>query len=131
MNNVTLLGRMVRDPEIKYTQTGKVYARFTLAVDRIGVKAGEGVQTADFIPCVCWGTLAERLGNTVRKGQRLLVDRGTISVSSYKDKEGNPESSFNVNVLSFTYIEKKENAANGTYEGIGQPAGDPFDEVPF
>ena len=129
MNNVTLLGRLTRDPEIKYTQTGKVYARFTLAVDRAGVKAGEGVQTVDFIPCVCWGPMAERLGNTVRKGQRLLVDRGAISTGSYKDKDGLQRNSFTVNVLSYTYIERK---GENTFSGEpGMPAGEPFDDIPF
>lgn len=154
MNNVTLLGRLTKDPEINYTPTGKVYARFTLAVDRVGVKGGEGVQTADFIPCVCWGQQAERLGNTVHKGQRLLVDRGSINTGTYKDKDGNTRSSFSVNVLSFTYIEKREGTGqpnfegNGTYDkgsrsasgaagegnyngGYGRIADEPMTDIPF
>ena len=125
MNNVILIGRLTRDPEVKYTQGGKVYARFTLAVDRIGVKAAEGVQTADFIPCIIWGQQAELLGNSVHKGQRLLIDRGTITTSSYKDANGDAKMAINVNVLSFTYIEKRESNPSGV------PAKTEFDNIPF
>ena len=67
MNKVILIGRLTKDPEVRYTQTGKAVARFTLAVDRRFVRrdADSGQQTADFIPIVVWDKLAEVCGNNL------------------------------------------------------------------
>ena len=73
MNKVILMGRLVRDPEVRYTHTGKVVAQFTLAVDRPFTNQ-DGQREADFINCVLWGKPAELLGNGVHKGQKVLVE---------------------------------------------------------
>lgn len=72
MNKVILLGRLTKDCNTKYTQTGKCVTTFTLAVNRPTTKDGE--QQADFVPVVLWGKVAETVGNYVHKGQRLLVE---------------------------------------------------------
>jgi len=84
MNKVILVGRLTKDPEVRYTQTGKVVATFTLAVDRF---TGQGQKEADFIPVVVWGKVAEVCGNNLTKGQKVLVD-GRLQVRSYEDKQG-------------------------------------------
>lgn len=84
MNKVILVGRLTKDPEVRYTQTGKVVATFTLAVDRF---TGQGQKEADFIPVVVWGKVAEVCGNNLTKGQKVLVD-GRLQVRSYDDKQG-------------------------------------------
>ena len=71
MNKIILLGRLTRDPEVRYTPTGKVVCQFTLAVDRPFANQ-EGQREADFIPVVIWGKQAETCGNSLTKGQRLL-----------------------------------------------------------
>ena len=80
MNNAILLGRITKDPELRTTQGGTPYCRFTLAVDR-------GNNTADFIPCVVWGDNAENLKKYVRKGRQLLV-QGKLQSGSYQDSQG-------------------------------------------
>lgn len=90
MNKVILAGRLTRDPEVRYTQSGKAVASFTLAVDRrFGRKNAEtnGQPTADFIPIVVWERLAEVCGNNLIKGSQVLVE-GRMQVRSYDAQDG-------------------------------------------
>ena len=85
MNIVTLVGRLTRDPEVRYTQSGKVKCTFTLAVDR-SFPNQNGEYETDFLPIILWGKTAEIAGNNCAKGQRLCVE-GRIQVHSYEDKD--------------------------------------------
>ena len=85
MNKVILIGRLVKDPEIRYTQSGKGVASFVLAVDRRFSK--EGQQTADFIPIVAWNKLADIIGNNLTKGRRISVE-GRMQVRNYDAQDG-------------------------------------------
>lgn len=94
MNNVTLIGRLTRDPEIRYTaETTNAICSFTLAVDRNLSKEkraeaeSQGQPTADFIRIVTWGRTAELCGNYLAKG-RLTAVQGTIQTGSYTNKDG-------------------------------------------
>ena len=107
MNKVVLMGRFVRDPEIRYTPTGKVVCQFTLAVTR-DYKNSEGHYDADFINCIAWGKTAEMIGNTFAKGKRILVTDGSIRIRSYVAKDGSKRWANEVLVTSFEYVEKKE-----------------------
>ena len=69
MNKIILMGRLTRDPEVRYTTTGKVVCQFTLAVDRPFTNQ-DGQREADFINIVVWGKIAELCGNSLTKGQR-------------------------------------------------------------
>lgn len=84
MNKVILVGRLTKDPEVKYTPTGKIVATFTLAVDRGYQKDKE--READFVPIVVWGNTAEFCGNYLNKGSKILVD-GRLQIRSY-EKDG-------------------------------------------
>lgn len=125
MNKIILLGRLVKDAEIKYTEGGKVVAVFTLAVDR--PFAGQnGKREADFINCQLWGKSAETLGNTVTKGQRVLVD-GRLQIRSYTAKDGSKRYATEVVCNNFEYIERKAdgdklntNSAENGFENMGQ-----------
>lgn len=86
MNRITLLGRLTRDPEVKYTPSGKVVAQFALAVDRPFANQ-EGQKETDFIPIVVWGKSAETAGKYLAKGRRLLVE-GRLQTRNYVDKNG-------------------------------------------
>lgn len=86
MNRIILLGRLVRDPEVKVTSTQKTYCTFTLAVDRPFI-AKSGQREADFIPIQTWNKTAEICGNSLSKGQRLLVE-GRLQIRSYDGKDG-------------------------------------------
>ena len=85
MNKVILIGRLTKDPEVRYTQNQKVVCQFTLAIDR-PFKNQSGEQATDFIPIVLWGKSAELAGNSCAKGHKLGVE-GRIQVRNYEDKE--------------------------------------------
>lgn len=85
MNKVILIGRLVKDPEMRYTQSGKGVCSFNLAVDRRFSK--EGQQTADFIPIVAWNKLAEIVGDNLTKGRRISVE-GRMQVRNYDAQDG-------------------------------------------
>ena len=108
MNKVVLMGRLTRDPEVRYTPTGRVVCQFTLAIDRTFTNQ-DGQREADFIPVVVWGKQAERLGNTVTKGQRLLVE-GSIQTSSYIAKDGTKRYTTEVIADRSEYIEKRSDS---------------------
>lgn len=86
MNKVNLLGRIVKDPELRYTPSGTAVVSFTLAVDRRFQKQGEDRQ-ADFINCIGWGKTAEFVANYFTKGQ-LMALSGSIQVRTWDDNEG-------------------------------------------
>lgn len=86
MNKSILIGRLTKDPSLKFTpSTGTAVASFTLAVDRKLKK--EGQQSADFIPVIVWGKLAENLCNYMTKGKMVSV-AGRIETRSYEAKDG-------------------------------------------
>ncbi len=120
MNKVILLGRMARDPEVRYTQSAEPLAvcRFAVAVDRpFSRNRQEGEPTADFINCVCFGKRGENIGQYFRKGNRIAVT-GRLQVSSYTDQQGNKRYSTDVIVEDFEFVESKaerENSAEGGF----------------
>ncbi len=86
MNKAVLLGRLTKDPELRYTQSGTASLNFTLAVNR-NFKNAEGNYDADFIPVVAWRGLAETLGKYLKKGARVAVS-GRIQTRSYDGQDG-------------------------------------------
>lgn len=86
LNRVILIGRLTRDPELRYTPSGVAVTQFTLACDR-PFSNNQGEREADFIPIVTWRQLAETCANYLRKG-RLTAVEGRIQVRSYDNNEG-------------------------------------------
>lgn len=127
MNSIVLLGRLTKDADIRSTQSGKVVASFTLAVDRPYTQNGK--KEADFIACQIWGKSAEVLGKSVHKGQRILLE-GRLQIRQYTDKNGNKRTAAEVVAERFEFIERKEQTAPQSMEDFGQQM--PFDEeIPF
>ncbi|WP_010240982.1 single-stranded DNA-binding protein [Clostridium arbusti] len=88
MNKILLVGRLVKDPELKHIESnGKEVCNFTIAVNRNYVNA-KGEREADFVPVVVWGKTAELVCNYMKKG-RLLSVSGRLQIRNYEDKEGN------------------------------------------
>ena len=87
MNKVILVGRLARDPEVRYTQSGKAVASFSLAVSRRFSRSSDQQNTADFIPIVAWEKLAEICGNNLIKGSQVLVE-GRLQVRNYDAQDG-------------------------------------------
>ena len=133
MNHITLLGRLTKDPEVRYVTSGKVVTSFTLAVDRPFLNQ-EGKREADFIPVVVWGKAAELCGNSLAKGHRILVE-GRLQIRSYDGKDGNRHWVTEVIANSVEFIERKAEGSAGRpphakMTDMGQSV--PFDEdVPF
>lgn len=127
MNNIVLLGRLTKDADIRSTQSGKVVASFTLAVDRPYTQNGK--REVDFIACQIWGKSAEVLGKSVHKGQRILLE-GRLQIRQYTDKNGNKRTAAEVVADRFEFIERKEQTKPQGMENFGQQM--PFDEeIPF
>lgn len=127
MNNIVLLGRLTKDADIRSTQSGKVVASFTLAVDRPYTQNGK--REVDFIACQIWGKSAEVLGKSVHRGQRILLE-GRLQIRQYTDKNGNKRTAAEVVTDRFEFIERKEQTAPQSMEDFGQQM--PFDEeIPF
>jgi single-strand DNA-binding protein len=86
MNKVLLIGRLTKDPELRYTQSGTAVASFTLAVNR-RFSNQSGDREADFINCVAWQKSAEFVANYFRKGQQMALE-GRLQVRSYDGNDG-------------------------------------------
>lgn len=86
LNVVTISGRLVRDPELRHTTSGKSVCSFTLAVDRDFKSNGE--KEVDFIDCVSWGGTADFVSRYAEKG-RMLIASGLLQIREWTDKEGN------------------------------------------
>lgn len=108
MNKIILLGRLTKDPEVRYTQSGKVVTQFTLAVDR-PYAAADGKKEADFIPVVIWGKSAELAGNSLGKGQRVLVE-GRVQIRNYDANDGSKRWVTEVIADRFEFVERKADA---------------------
>jgi len=132
MNRIILLGRLVKDPDVKVTTSGKTVCTFTLAVDR-PFSGKDGKREADFINIQTWNKTAELIGNYVSKGQRLLVD-GRLQIRSYDGKDGRKHYATEVIADRVEFIERKEKSAqkaeSEAMEGFGSEV--QFDEeIPF
>lgn len=114
MNKLILAGRLVRDPEVNYTDAGKVWGRIAVAVDR-PLKKGQNKEErkTDFFNCVIFGKTAEFVGNYFVKGQRILLE-GSVQFSDYTDKNGQKRRSTEVIVSQVEFVaDKNSNAGSG------------------
>lgn len=105
MNKIILLGRLVKDPEVRVTPTDRTVCTFTLAVDR-PFTAKNGQREADFINIVTWNKTAELCGNSLTKGQRALVE-GRLQIRKYQDKQGQNRTVSEVVADRVEFIERK------------------------
>ena len=125
MNKVILAGRLARDPEVRYTQSGKAVASFSLAVNR-RVGRGQDPQ-ADFIPIVAWEKTAEVVGQYLAKGSQVLVE-GRMQIRSYEAQDGSKRYVTEVIIQDIEFMGNKPQAASGA-EAFGSEV--PDEEIPF
>ncbi len=114
LNLVVLTGRLTRDPELKYGQSGKAYCRFSLAVDRPFQK-GE----ADFINCVAFGKTAELIGEYLRKGKKTGV-QGRLQMNKY-EVEGEKRTTYDVIVDNIEFLEGRN--SESSFDNSGSQGG--------
>lgn len=112
MNRVILMGRLTRDPEVRYTsgENSMVVARYTLAIDRAIKKQGE--QSADFINCVAFSKVAEFAEKYLRQGMRVLVS-GRLQTGNYTNKDGQKVYTTDVVLDSQEFADSKGENAKG------------------
>ncbi len=121
MNKAILMGRLTRDPEIRYTQGDNpmCIARYTLAVDRrFNRNANNDGNNADFIPCVCFGKTAEFVEKYLKKGTKMAVT-GRIQTGSYTNRDGVKVYTTEVVVEDQEFAESKNASGNGSFGGNG------------
>lgn len=138
MNKVILMGRLTRDPEVRYSQgeNATAVARYTLAVDRRQSRNNQnGEQTADFIQCVAFGRSGEFAEKYFRKGIKIVVT-GRIQTGSYTNKDGQRVYTTDVVVEDQEFAESKNASQNngGGFTPADRPspsdAGDGFMNIP-
>lgn len=120
MNLVIIVGRLTRDPETRYTQTGKAVTNITVAVDD---GFGENKKTI-FVPVVAWDKLAEVVANNLQKGRRVLVE-GRLQISNY-EKDGQKHIKTDVVAQNVEFLDSKQQSGQTTtppespMDGFGQ-----------
>jgi len=153
INNIVLIGRLTKDPDLKYTANGTAVATFSLAVNRNFTNAS-GEREADFINCVIWRKPAETLANYARKGH-LISLQGRLQTRNYENQQGQRVYVTEVVVEHFDLLEKRDannasgggqgggntntsnynqNGSSGSYGGSSDPFGTSVDiseDVPF
>jgi len=110
INNVTLVGRLTKDPELKYTPSNIAITTFNMAVNR-NFKNQDGNREADFINCMIWRQQAENFANWVKKGN-LVGITGRIQTRSYDNQQGQRVYVTEVVADTFQLLEKRDNSAN-------------------
>lgn len=119
INRVVMVGRLTKDPELKYTPSGIAVTRFTLAVNR-NFTNQQGQREADFVNCVTWRKQAENVVNYLRKGSLAGVD-GRIQTGSFDGKDGNRVFTTEVVAESVQFLEPKKGPEMTNPPGYQQP----------
>lgn len=119
INNVVLVGRLVRDPELRYTPSNQAVATFSLAVNR-NFKGQNGEREADFINCVIWRQQAENLTNWAKKGA-LIGITGRIQTRNYENQQGQRVYVTEVVADNFQLLEFNKQNNQGHSQGNSQP----------
>ena len=126
MNNVILMGRLTRDPELKYSQAGKAYCRFTVAINREFNR-----EEADFINCLAFGKTAETIAEWLGKGRRIAL-QGRIQTGSYQNSNGDTVYTTEVVADRFEFVDspRSETSKNQSYSNNDDVLDD-NDDFPF
>ena len=123
MNKVCLIGRITKDPEIRYTTNNIAVATFSLAINRT-YKNANGGYDADFINCIAFRNTADLLGKYVHKGDQLGID-GHIQTRNYDDKDGKKVYVTEIVVDSLDFTGNKKEQTNEPKQ-VEQPVTDPY-----
>jgi single-strand DNA-binding protein len=122
MNQIVLMGRLTRDPELRHTQSGTPVASFSLAVDRGYVSKDSGERQTDFIDIVAWRSTGEFVSKYFTKGQMAAVT-GRLQIRDWTDKEGNKRRSAEVVADNIYFTESKRSRDAAAGAGAYAPPG--------
>lgn len=132
LNHIVLIGRLTKDPELKYTPGGKAVANLRLAVDR-GTTNPQGEKETDFIDVVVWERQAESVANNLEKG-RLIAVQGRLQIRKYETAEGQRREKAEVVANQVKFLDGKkagETAPGGGGESGSEGGRHDDDDVPF
>ena len=124
LNQIAIQGRLVRDPELRRTNSGKAVTSFTLVCDRDFKNQQTGEKEVDFIECVAWGGTAEMVEKYFHKGQ-MAVATGRLQLRDWTDKSGQKRRTAEILVNSIYFCGSKESgtqASSGADNGYSTPA---------
>lgn len=133
MNSIQLIGNIIKDPELRFSQSGKAITKFTIAVNR-NMKNAEGKYDSDFINCISFGPQGEMIANHFRKGDEIALS-GRIQAGSY-EKDGIKRYTFDVivNDVTFTRGKKKHDqdvSKNDPFANAGKAIDLDDESLPF
>jgi single-strand DNA-binding protein len=131
LNHVTLIGRLTKDPDLRYTPSGTAVAKFTLAVDR--PRRSDSEKETDFIPVVAWGKTAENCANYIGKGSLVAVE-GRIQVRTYEAKDGGRRWVTEVIAEQVRFLDRRgqgQEQQQGQATQIGEEVEFDNSEIPF
>ena len=122
-NNITLVGNVTRDPELRYTPNGRPVASFTVAVNQSqkNQQSGEWIESTDWFRVSVWGDRGERVAENLRKGARVFVD-GRFKAREYEANDGQKRMSLDITADTVLGLDKRE-TAEGTFAGAPAAAG--------
>ncbi len=116
LNHITIMGRLVRDPELRRTGSGVAVASFRVAVDRDFVSKEGGERKADFIDCVAWRQTGEFVSKYFTKGRMIVVD-GRLEMRDWTDKDGNKRTTAEIVVANAYFGDSKRDGDGSSYQG--------------
>jgi single-strand DNA-binding protein len=144
-SKIQIVGNLGRDPELRYTPSGRPVTEFSVAVNQStkNQQTGEWVEATDWFRVSIWGDRGERAAENLRKGNRVLVD-GRFRTREYEAKDGQKRMSLEITADTVLPLDKREANADGTFSGAPAAAGAPagggraggfddteIDELPF
>ena len=132
-NKAILIGRLTRDPELRYTPSGASVASFSLANGYSYKQGDEKKETTSFFDCIVWGKPGEIIAEYAKKGQQLAIE-GRLQQRSWDDQDGKERSKVEIVVEKFQFLGGKKESGSGQSDTPGTPADNvpPFeDHAPF
>ena len=145
LSKIQIIGNLGRDPELRYTPSGRPVASFTVAVNQSqkNQQSGEWIESTDWFRVSVWGDRGERAAENLRKGARVFVD-GRFRAREYEANDGQKRMSLDITADTVLGLDKREANADGTFTGAPAAAGAPagggrpggfddteIDELPF
>jgi len=142
LNKVILIGRLTRDPELSYIQSGTAVAKFSIASNRSYTINNERKEQVSYFNCVAWGKSGELIAQYTKKGNRICIE-GRLQQNSWEDKDGNKRSTIDVVVENSQFLTPKDStgadvqidmpnqnySVSESYETDNNPFSD--DDIPF
>lgn len=129
MNKAILIGRLTRDPELRYTSSNRAVCQFSIAIDRPFTNQSTGQRETDFINIVSWDKTAENIGKYMTKG-RLIAVEGRIQTRNYENNEGKKVYVTEVIASNVQFLESKNSTSNNS-NGFNSMPEPPMEKSPY